>query len=313
VAIDQHGRLLESHRPADMSLSPELALVDPELAQRARAALGAPGELPAAAGHAGTPAGSFRLVSAPNSPRAALPAASTFASAQAPLRHPVAKELPELAPASTRPLPELAPPRRARRVPRPVLSTAVVLGLLAAVTALSSVAVSRPELLAPEPQTRPPAQAKPQTRPPTTAQPRTGPSTTARAQARPPTKAQTQTRPSTRAVAPSGARRAVPRVASPAKRVPVPPAAWQRGEPRRLTWAPVAGVESYDVELYRRGRLVFHGTTKTNAIEVPDAWRFQGQRQRLVPGVYEWFVWAYGDARTRRPLVVHATLTILRD
>jgi hypothetical protein len=73
-------------------------------------------------------------------------------------------------------------------------------------------------------------------------------------------------------------------------------------------------VERYDVELYRRGRLVFHGTTKTDAIEVPVVWRFQGQRQELVPGVYQWFVWAYkGDAKSRRQAVVHATLTIPRD
>jgi hypothetical protein len=353
VAIDQHGRLLKSRSPVDASLlSPELALVDPELAQLARAALGAPGALPAGAGRAGT----FRLVFAPPPPASALaidlspppalsaetalpvepaPDAVTAPVAPPPLRRPVVHQQAELAPAPTFPLPEPARPRRTRRIPRPIRSAALVLSLLAAITALSSVAVSRPELLPPEPRTRPDTKTRPKARPSSPAaasakSSRDGRKTTPPRIARPkqlPHKRPATSPTATPAKRPQGGGRTpapAQRTPRPAERVPVTPAkrvpptpppsgVKQRLAPRRLTWGTVAGARKYDVRLYRGGTLVFHKTVTAPAVDVPVAWRYQGQRQSLVPGRYTWYVWAYrADGRTlRRPPVVQATLTIV--
>jgi hypothetical protein len=75
----------------------------------------------------------------------------------------------------------------------------------------------------------------------------------------------------------------------------------------------VAGSRKYDVRLYRGATLVFRKAVTANAIDVPVAWRYKGQRQSLVPGRYKWYVWAYrADGQTlRRPPIVQATLTIL--
>jgi hypothetical protein len=82
--------------------------------------------------------------------------------------------------------------------------------------------------------------------------------------------------------------------------------------PPMLTWTPVHGATYYNVQLYRRGKVlsVWPGRAQ---LQLPRRWRFDGHRFRLKPGRYTWFVWPgfgrrsagrYGHAIGKRTFVV---------
>jgi hypothetical protein len=57
-----------------------------------------------------------------------------------------------------------------------------------------------------------------------------------------------------------------------------------------LVWLPVEGAGHYRVALYRGGAKIFESVTEGPRIALQAVWRFQSKRYRLEPGVYRWTV-----------------------
>lgn len=60
---------------------------------------------------------------------------------------------------------------------------------------------------------------------------------------------------------------------------------------RLLAWAPVANATAYTVEITRNGESVYTATTTTPNVRVPSQWRHAGRTITLSPGTYHWYVW----------------------
>ncbi len=60
--------------------------------------------------------------------------------------------------------------------------------------------------------------------------------------------------------------------------------------PPILRWTPVHGATYYNVQLYRRGKLLSIWPSHAH-LRLRRHWRFDGRRYRLAPGRYRWFVW----------------------
>jgi hypothetical protein len=93
--------------------------------------------------------------------------------------------------------------------------------------------------------------------------------------------------------APHAARRvktrsARPHAADPAKRKPIPAPA---APTRSFGWVPVSASSAYDVALYRAGRRIFAARTRHAKLTVAKSWIYGGRRERLAAGVYRWYVW----------------------
>jgi hypothetical protein len=66
-----------------------------------------------------------------------------------------------------------------------------------------------------------------------------------------------------------------------------------------LRWAAVRGASYYNVQLYRGSRKVLSAWPRANRLKLRPRWTFLGQRERLAPGVYHWFVWPGRGLRSR--------------
>jgi hypothetical protein len=66
-----------------------------------------------------------------------------------------------------------------------------------------------------------------------------------------------------------------------------------------LQWRPVRGASYYNVQLYRGSRKVLSAWPRANRLGLRLRWTFGGRGQRLVPGVYHWFVWPGRGPRSR--------------
>jgi hypothetical protein len=67
-----------------------------------------------------------------------------------------------------------------------------------------------------------------------------------------------------------------------------------------LIWAPKRGADYYNVILVR-GRRVFSAWPLQARLQLPRAWTYHGQRFKLRPGTYKWFVWpGYGPLSAGR-------------
>jgi hypothetical protein len=82
---------------------------------------------------------------------------------------------------------------------------------------------------------------------------------------------------------------------------------------RRFAWAPVAGASSYRVELFRGPARIFASNTSRPGITVPRIWSYKGERQRLEPGEYRWYVWPVVAGTRSVEAVVRARLVIEDD
>ena len=60
--------------------------------------------------------------------------------------------------------------------------------------------------------------------------------------------------------------------------------------PPLLIWKPVRRASYYNVQLYRARKLLTDWPRKAQ-LQLRRSWRFRGQRVRLVPGRYRWYVW----------------------
>jgi hypothetical protein len=259
----------------DEVVSPELVLVDPELAERARARL----ELPQST--------SF-VVARPLVPRAVpppevvplRPAVRTDAEPeplvvelpQAPTPIPLVAEAvvaeppapvelpaPAESPAATvvGPPPQVAappaspPPSSSAIRNLRLVAVGVVLGLFGGVFAADVWMPPEASELA--------------------AAPTVPPTTTGKRASKPPTP--TSTRPS-KAKRPAERPATTPQPAGPA-----------------FVWVAVPGASRYEVVFERGGKIVYRATTTRTRLQLPVSWRFQGATYRLQPGRYHWTVW----------------------
>jgi hypothetical protein len=236
----------------DELISPELALVDPELAERARAWLRTTGRTTAAAGW-------------PIRPR---PGSSTDTPALVTARAPVER-------------------RHRRRVSLRGLVFVVVLGLASTGLTTSWHVGERPSLVA----IRGDAQARgddggPETTERPGATGREGVGRTQPAPAAPPRQAAPSAPP--KQAAPSApptqaAPSAPPKQTGPAEQ-PVATAA------RTFVWVPGARATHYRVEFFRGGKRIFQAFPSRPRLVLPPRWRYAGRAERLVPGRYRWIV-----------------------
>ncbi|HEY6417286.1 MAG TPA: hypothetical protein VIX41_13640, partial [Acidimicrobiales bacterium] len=62
------------------------------------------------------------------------------------------------------------------------------------------------------------------------------------------------------------------------------------GAPPRLKWTPVTGASYYNLQLIR-GRRILSVWPIRASFQLRRTWTYNGQRYRLRPGVYRWYVW----------------------
>jgi hypothetical protein len=81
------------------------------------------------------------------------------------------------------------------------------------------------------------------------------------------------------------------------------PARRQRASPPAsvFVWLPVREASHYKVEFFRGGRKVFQATTAKARLELPRRWTFKGRRFEVTPGTYRWSVRpGFGAGSSRR-------------
>ena len=61
-------------------------------------------------------------------------------------------------------------------------------------------------------------------------------------------------------------------------------------KPPLLTWKPVRRATYYNVQLYRKGKILTDWPREAQ-LQLHRSWRFRGKRFRLAPGRYRWYVW----------------------
>jgi hypothetical protein len=71
--------------------------------------------------------------------------------------------------------------------------------------------------------------------------------------------------------------------------------------PPTLVWARAKGASYYNVQLIRAGRRVLSAWPARTSFRLRRTWLYKGQRYRLQPGVYRWYVWpGYGRISAAR-------------
>ena len=63
------------------------------------------------------------------------------------------------------------------------------------------------------------------------------------------------------------------------------------GGPPLLKWTPVRSARYYNVQLFRSGRKVMSMWPRLAWLQLKRKWRFHGNRYRLKPAKYRWYVW----------------------
>lgn len=64
-----------------------------------------------------------------------------------------------------------------------------------------------------------------------------------------------------------------------------------RGSSRVLSWASLPRADYYDVQLFRGAARILDLWPTTNRVEVPARWTYGGVNYRLTPGSYRWYVY----------------------
>jgi hypothetical protein len=80
--------------------------------------------------------------------------------------------------------------------------------------------------------------------------------------------------------------------------------------PRRFVWAPVKRASGYHVEFFRGSSRVFSANTARPEVSLPLHWSLGGRPQALHPGQYHWYVWPLIAGRRSSGAVVQAKLNI---
>jgi hypothetical protein len=81
---------------------------------------------------------------------------------------------------------------------------------------------------------------------------------------------------------------------------------------RRFVWAPAHGASGYRVQFFRGSTLVFEATTKKPEVTLPARWILRGVRRSLTPGSYRWNVWPITPSGQRSKAIVQAELVVDR-
>jgi hypothetical protein len=68
------------------------------------------------------------------------------------------------------------------------------------------------------------------------------------------------------------------------------PAARTSSPAQVFVWLPVQGARRYKVQFFRSGKKVFEATTSKARLTLPRRWTFGGRRFELTPGSYRWLV-----------------------
>jgi hypothetical protein len=72
-------------------------------------------------------------------------------------------------------------------------------------------------------------------------------------------------------------------------------------QPPLLVWESVKRATYYNVQLYRGREKILSRWPRAEEFQLSETWRFGGQRRRLKPGLYTWFVFpAFGERSDRR-------------
>ena len=79
---------------------------------------------------------------------------------------------------------------------------------------------------------------------------------------------------------------------------------------RRFSWAPVEGAVGYRIELFRGDERILRRSTKRPVLALTSPWRYRGRVQRLVPGAYRWSVWPVLQTGLAPRAVVQASLDV---
>jgi hypothetical protein len=82
---------------------------------------------------------------------------------------------------------------------------------------------------------------------------------------------------------------------------------------RTFVWPHVRGAVSYDVQFFRRGRSIFATRTSRPRLTLPTHWQYGRIRYKLVPGQYRWYVWPLvrsGRSLQRAEPIIQARLVI---
>ena len=83
-------------------------------------------------------------------------------------------------------------------------------------------------------------------------------------------------------------------VATPTAPLRSPPAGATVSAPPRLAWRAVEKATYYNVQLWRRGRIL-SAWPKGTSLQLRRSWAYDGRLYRLKPGRYQWYVWpGYG-------------------
>jgi len=132
---------------------------------------------------------------------------------------------------------------------------------------------------------------------------RGGPSVDAAAPEQPRASRRKATAPAPRALSRPTRQRA--RVARNRSRAPAtrprPTASAASSESRVFVWLPDPRANRYRVEFFRGGRKIFQARTVKPRLRLPRRWAFNGRRFELTPGTYRWLVRpAYGRASNAR-------------
>jgi hypothetical protein len=310
-SVDALASVIELPLARPETISPELALVDPELARLARARLHEPGLF--------WPGGAERRPAPAATPLKS--AVGPAASWGTPLRTAPA---PAVSVAAAELLAERTAVSRADRFFQPPPPRPLVPGGMAAVAAALLVGVGGGlAWVLPEPTSNPvsssadtppvvsltpghvssdPPSVRPAAKQP--AAPAVQDST--RGAGKPATGARTETRPNSQ---PSQ-----PRVPPAPKTIPVlpppaapasPPAAATKSEARTFAWAPAPGATGYEIQLFRGNDRVLVERTGETKLKIGPRWTYEGRTMSLQPGRYRWYVWPLGagGARSDRPVV----------
>lgn len=104
--------------------------------------------------------------------------------------------------------------------------------------------------------------------------------------------------------APRSARTAPPPSAPARKRQPPPQRVSPPQQPdsfttRTFVWPSVSGARFYRVEFFRRRSKVFEASPTKTRLQLPLRWSFRGRRFRLTPGTYRWEVRPAFGSRSR--------------
>ena len=94
-----------------------------------------------------------------------------------------------------------------------------------------------------------------------------------------------------------------------------PPAAGPVAKPaaasRTFAWAPAPAAAGYEVQLFRGDERVFLGRTKQARLTIGPSWRYEGTPKALEPGRYRWYVWPVaGDGTRAEQAIVQARVVI---